>query len=396
MGSVQRRVTEEESARRGAGLTAYDCGTIAAVSTPPTVRDVLVALERFAPRSRAAGWDPVGLSIGDPDAPVRTAAVCHEITDRVASGLAADPVDLVVTYHPLLFDPVASLVAGPHPGGRALRLAAAGVAVAVAHTNVDVAPGGAADALADAVGITGAAGFGPLHGAGTAKVVTFVPHGEADAVADAMAEAGAGTIGAYRRCSFRSEGTGTFFAPKHAAPAAGAAGALNREPEVRVEMVAPAGRVDAVVGALVAAHPYEEPAYDVVERWGEAGFVGRVGALAEPVALGVLAQRAADRLGGVVRVAGEADRPVRSVAAVPGSGGGFVEAAAATGADVLVTGDVSHHRARAAEDLGLAVIDPGHAATERPGVARLYAAVAAIVPNTTERGSGDADPWRSP
>ncbi len=57
-----------------------------------------------------------------------------------------------------------------------------------------------------------------------------------------------------------------------------------------------------------------------------------------------------------------------------------------------MTGDVSHHRAREALDRGLAVIDAGHAGSERPGVRRLYAAVAEIV-DTVDLSEVDPDPW---
>jgi putative NIF3 family GTP cyclohydrolase 1 type 2 len=79
----------------------------------------------------------------------------------------------------------------------------------------------------------------------------------------------------------------------------------------------------------------------------------------------------ADRFGPVgVRISGDRDADVEEVAVVPGSGGAFVEAAAGV-AHVLVTGDVSHHRAVAARDLGLSIVDPGHTATERPGMTAL-------------------------
>lgn len=391
LGSSGGGLCQQDSVVSGVSLTGSRCGTIAAVLT---VGDVLTALERFAPTSRAAAWDSVGLQVGDPAAAVRTAAVCHEVTEAVVAAVDADPVDLLVTYHPLVFRPITRLVAGAHPAGRALRLAASGTAVAAVHTNADAAPGGAADALAEALGLGGVTGFGPLWGPDTVKVVTFVPDHDADEVAEAMARAGAGRIGAYRGCSFRSEGTGTFFAPEHAAPTAGRAGAHNREPEVRVEMVAPAPLVPAVVAALVAAHPYEEPAYDVYQRRGDAGFVGRIGALSERATLGEAARLVRSRLGGVLRVAGDPEAVVDRVAVVPGSGADAADDAVTAGADLLVTGDVGHHRARAAVDRGLAVIDPGHAATERPGVARLYAAVANVVPDT--RDLGHDDPWRSP
>jgi putative NIF3 family GTP cyclohydrolase 1 type 2 len=167
---------------------------------------------------------------------------------------------------------------------------------------------------------------------------------------------------------------------------------FNRESEVRIEMNAPAGRVEAVVAALAAAHPYEEPAYDVVERRGDAGFVGRVGTIGPATTLRSLAARVTGRCGGVVRIAGDPDRPIATVAVVPGSGGDLVDAAAGI-ADALVTGDIGHHRARRALDRGLSVVDPGHAPTERPGVRALYAAVAAAGTEVADLTGRDDSPW---
>jgi dinuclear metal center YbgI/SA1388 family protein len=361
-----------------------------------TVGDVLAGLERYAPAAKAAGWDPVGLQVGDPRRPVGTAGVCHEVTEQVVGALNADPVDLLVSYHPLLFEATTRFVAGRNPGGRALWLAELGVALAVVHTNADVAEGGSADALADALGLEDPAGFGPVWGGNSIKVTTFVPEAHADRVAGAMAAAGAGTIGDYTGCSFRVPGTGTFRAAQHASPAVGRAGAVNAANETRLEMVAPAARREAVVAALVHAHPNEEPAFDIVERLGDAGFAGRVGTMPASTTVGTVTRRVLDRLGGMVRVAGESSHPVGRLAVVPGSGAGLIREAADAGADAIVTGDIGHHSARAALDRRMAVIDPGHAATERPGVARLYAAVAALVPNTRDLSTADADPWRAP
>jgi hypothetical protein len=261
----------------------------------------------------------------------------------------------------------------------------------VVHTAYDVVADGVADALADALGLSRRTSFGPVWGPDSMKVVTFLPEEEAGAVAAAMSGAGAGVIGNYTSCSFRAGGVGTFFAGESTHPVAGTAGAMNVEPEVRLEMVTPAALVDAVVAAMIAAHPYEQPAYDVYELRANAGFVGRVGRLVDPMPLGEFARHVADILDAECRVAGDRTRPVSTVAAVPGSGGSFVTAG---GADVIVTGDVRHHDARRALERGGAVVDPGHAATERPGVARLYAAVARVVHSALDLTGVDADPWQ--
>ncbi len=103
----------------------------------------------------------------------------------------------------------------------------------------------------------------------------------------------------------------------------------------------------------------------------------------------------ADLTGRPPMSAGLADDPTR-VAVVPGSGGSFLRGAIAAEAGVLVTGDLSHHRAREANDHGMAVVDAGHSGTERPGVAALYAAVAAIVPDPLDLTEVDVSPWESP
>ena len=95
------------------------------------------------------------------------------------------------------------------------------------------------------------------------KLVVFVPAESLDAVRDALFAAGAGRIGDYERCSWYTEGTGTFRALPGASPTVGAVGEEEHVPELRLETVFPAERRDDVLAALRAAHPYEEPAFDV-------------------------------------------------------------------------------------------------------------------------------------
>lgn len=354
-----------------------------------TVGDISARLSQAFHLSKAASWDPVGLQLGDPAAIVARTAVCHEVTAAVADRLIDEDVDLVVTYHPLLFRPVRALVAGAGPAGRAHRLIGNRVALFAVHTAFDVLPGGTADCLAATLGLSEIAGFGPAWGRDTSKVITFVPPDSADDVAAAMAAAGAGSIGDYTNCSYRSDGIGTFLPQPGADPVAGSPGVINHEAETRLEMVAPQDRLEAVVAALVRAHPYEEPAYDVSEVKANAGFIGRQGRLEDEMEISDLAETVAGRLGGVVRVAGSGS--VATAAVIPGSGGSMLDF---VDADVVITGDVSHHQARAAVARGICVIDPGHAATERPGVQALYAAVAELVGNAIDLTEIDSDPWK--
>ena len=100
------------------------------------------------------------------------------------------------------------------------------------------------------------------------KLVVFVPPDALDAVREALFGAGAGRIGEYERCSWYAEGTGTFVGGEATMPASGERGVEERIRELRLETVYPVERHDDVVAALRAAHPYEEPAFDVYELVG--------------------------------------------------------------------------------------------------------------------------------
>ncbi len=323
--------------------------------------------------------------------------MCHEVTEEVVARLEQGPVDLLVSYHPLLFRSTNTLLSGATPEGRTLRLARLGTALAVVHTNFDVAEGGTSDALAEVLGLDELSGFAPLYGQDVLKIVTFLPVEAAPSVLQAVSAAGAGRIGNYSSCSYRSEGVGTFFAGAATQPRTGKQGRLNEEPEVRLEFVVPRSKEALALGALVAAHPYEEPTYDVYERHGNAGMVGRVGTPAAGTTLQGLAQRAAEELHTkTLRRAGDPDRVLDRVAVIPGSGSELLSLAAAAGADAVVTGDLGHHAARAAQDRGMCLLDAGHAPTERPGLERLYAALAALGAETLSFLDLDPDPWAAP
>jgi hypothetical protein len=95
------------------------------------------------------------------------------------------------------------------------------------------------------------------------KLVVFVPREALDPLREALFEAGAGRIGDYERCSWYTEGTGTFLGGEETTPSVGQPGREQRVAELRLETVYPTEREAEVVEALRRAHPYEEPAFDL-------------------------------------------------------------------------------------------------------------------------------------
>lgn len=102
-----------------------------------------------------------------------------------------------------------------------------------------------------------------MPGSALHKLVWFVPEEALEATRDAVFAAGAGRIGDYERCSWYTAGTGTFRAREGASPAMGEVGREERVPELRVETVVRADAAADAVRALIAAHPYEEVAFDL-------------------------------------------------------------------------------------------------------------------------------------
>ena len=348
-----------------------------------TIGGVIEALEQIAPAELAEEWDNVGLLLGDREAPCERVLVGLEATRGLLRRAVRATAQLAITHHPAIFRPAASITAD-HEGGRLLLEAARqGIALAAAHTNWDVAPGGVNDVLADLLDLRDREPVAACAASVSAKIVVFTPPGDLDAVLRALRESGAGAIGRYRECTFRTPGVGTFRGLEGAHPTIGEAGRREEAEELRVEAVLPLALARQVAAAVRAAHSYEEPAIDVYETEParpELG-LGRAGSLPKPVQARHLVTRIKALLAVEhVRVAGDLRRRVERVAVVGGAGGDYVSHAIRRGCQLYLTGDVSHHEALEAVAAGLVVVDAGHAATEQPAMPVLARRLAELCP----------------
>ena len=337
-----------------------------------TLREVVGLLDGWYDPSWAESWDAVGLVTGDPDQPVGKVLLAVDPAPAVVEEAREWGADLVVVHHPLLLTGVHSMAATT-PKGRVLHaLAREGIALLTAHTNADVPADGVNESLARAVGIVDPQVVLPDGGEGLDKLTFYVPVADADRVRAAVTAAGAGAIGDYDSCTFSTPGEGRFRPLEGASPVIGRVGDVEVVAEVRVEAVLPRSRRTAVVASLLAAHPYEEPAHDVVELAGPDRPTGRghgrIGALAAPTTLRGFAQRVRDALPATahgVRVSGDPDRPVERVVVASGSGDFLLDTVLGLDADVFVTSDLRHHRAgEFREHGGPALVDVAHWAAE--------------------------------
>ena len=335
-----------------------------------TLSDAVDLLHEWYPPSTADAWDAVGLVYGDESAPVAKVMFAVDPTLEVAREAVAWGADLLVVHHPLFLTPVHGFSTATPKGRTLMALAEHGCALLAAHTNADQAAGGVSEAFAKALGLEDLTPIRPAAAAPRDKVVVHVPHEAAPRMRAALAEAGAGAIGDYDQGSYTSTGLGRFRPLPGANPSIGVVGEHAEVSESRIEAVLPRRLRGAVVAALIAVHPYEEPAYDVVELADpgvSATGTGRIGTLT-PTPLADFAAHVSQSLPSTahgVRVGGDPDRVVRRVAVCGGAGDFLLDEVARLDVDAYVTSDLRHHPAgEFLEKGGPALLDVAHWAAE--------------------------------
>lgn len=365
-----------------------------------TLAEVIDVLERAYPPRLAESWDSIGLVCGDPAESVDSVLCCVDVTEEVVDRAIAAGVTLIVAHHPLLLRGVDTVGVHTSKGRLVHRLIRGGCALYTAHTNADSANPGVSDALADLLGLTALRPLDPKPAVAMDKWAVFVPTADAQTVREAMFEAGAGRIGDYSQCCWSTAGTGQFLPGTRADPAVGSIGKVTRVVEDRIEMVAHRAVRNNVLTALRAAHPYEEPAFDLVEMAAansDEG-LGRVGELTEAMTLAEFTHLVSRSLPAApvgVRAAGDPQQMVRTVAVCGGAGDSLLDTARGSGADVYVTGDLRHHPVDEHLRAGPpALIDAGHWATEFPWCAQVSRLLEATLPGLSTDVFGEpTDPW---
>jgi dinuclear metal center YbgI/SA1388 family protein len=363
-----------------------------------TVGQIADFLQHLAPTSRAAEWDNVGLIIGDRNHVVERILTCLTVTQPVVDEAVSRRIDLIVTHHPVLFRPIQKLTADSPQGGWLLTLVRAGIAVYSPHTSWDNCSGGINDLLAELLDLVEVRPLRAFPKARQLKLVVFVPEKDRAAVMDAVFAAGAGIIGNYRECSFRVSGQGTFFGTESAQPVVGEKGRREEVDEWRLEVICPENQIDRVIKAMRTAHSYEEPAYDVYPLWSENERIGegRWGRLVQPMSLTDLAETVKKRLRCEgVQIVGDGGRLVHHLGLACGAGADFWRDALRHGCDAFLTGEARFHDCLAALAEGMALILPGHFASEWVGVQHLAERLAQQFPHVAVLCSeADRDPLR--
>jgi dinuclear metal center YbgI/SA1388 family protein len=334
------------------------------------VKEIAERIEEIVPLKLAQDWDNVGLLIGDPNKDAKNILLTIDITKAVLCEAKKQKAELIISYHPVIWDGLKTITTNG-PASIVYDLICSGIAVFSVHTALDVVTGGVNDGLAEIIGIQGAKPIGDYveyPEGDNYKLVVFVPTNSLAKVSNAVFAAGAGAIGNYSNCSFAAEGTGSFLPLKGAKPTIGRKNKFEKVPETRFETIVPAKKLDAVIEAMLKAHPYETPAFDVFKlhknqsRFG----LGRIGQLAQPLTIAQIIDKIKKSTGAkAVGLVADDKKLVKKAAVCAGSCGKIINSVIAAKADLYLTGELKHHQALAAQEAGLTCICLSHSVSER-------------------------------
>ena len=333
------------------------------------IKDIKNILDQWASPNLAESWDQIGLFLGDPEKEVRAIKVALGVSPEVIEEAIASHADLLVTHHPLWMSPPMKLSEDQPIGKMVADLIRHNIGVLSAHTNLDACQDGVNDNLAKILELHEVTPLISKIQSNWLKLVVFVPETDADSLRNALGDAGAGQFKNYSHCAFSALGEGTFLPLTGARPAIGEIGKLEKVKEARIEAIVSRENLSTVLASMLAAHPYEEVAYDLIPLENQMGGnegLGRVGNLQTEMAFDEFADFVKTKLNlQGVRFCGDSTKKIKKAALCGGSGMSLLKEALHSGADVYLTGDIKHHDAEEALQNGICLIDGGHFGTEK-------------------------------
>jgi len=330
------------------------------------ISEIISVLESLAHPSLQESYDNAGLITGDPQWNCSGIICSLDATEEVINEAIRKKCNLIVAHHPIIFSGLKKINGKNYVEKAVITAIKNDIAIYAIHTNLDNVLNGVSGKMASLIGLQNTAVLAPKPST-LKKLFTFVPADKVEEVKQAIFNAGGGFIGNYSECSFTVEGTGTFKAGAGTDPYVGIIGEQHQEKEGKIEVVFPAHLEVSIVKALLAAHPYEEVAYDVValDNRHPATGSGLVGELAKPVEENVFLThlKSVFRLK-IVRHSPLTGKKIKKVALCGGAGSFLVSRALGVGADAYVTADMKYHEFFDANGR-LLIADIGHYESEQ-------------------------------
>ena len=330
------------------------------------IADVVYFLESIAHPSLQEHYDNTGLLTGDMEQECKGIIVCLDAIEEVVNEAIARHCNLVIAHHPIIFTGLKKINGKNYVEKAIITALKNDIAIYAIHTNLDNVIDGVNGRIATQLGLQGISILSAKENT-LKKLFTFAPVTMAEQVRNAIFEAGGGHIGNYSECSFNVEGTGTFKGDEATNPYVGKAGIRHHEQEIKIEVIFPAWLESRIIQALIAAHPYEETAYDIVNLSNNHSKLGSgiIGELTVPEdEIDFLNRIREVFMVPVIRHTSLKNQPVKKVAVCGGAGSFLISKALNNGADFYITADVKYHEFFDANGR-MVIADIGHFESEQ-------------------------------
>lgn len=329
-----------------------------------SIKQVIQYLEQLAPPVYQESYDNCGLLTGSADWELTKILVTLDCTEAVVEEAITKGCNLIVAHHPIIFGGLKKLNGKNYVERTVIKAIKNDVAIYAIHTNLDNVQHGVNAKICEKLGLINTKILVPKTNT-LKKVSVFVPQTHLQVVQEAMFSAGAGNIGNYSECSFYSTGMGTFKGNEKSNAFVGEVGKQHQEPEYKLEVLVDDGQLNQVISAMIAAHPYEEVAYDVYTILNSNVTVGSgmIGELPEELSAEAFLKHLKNAMNlNVIRYTPYINK-VKKVAVCGGSGSFLLKNAIGAQADAFVTGDFKYHEFFDAENR-LMIADIGHYESE--------------------------------
>ena len=329
------------------------------------IHQITSLLEQWSPLAYAEDFDNVGLLVGEHAWACSGVLVTHDVTEAVVQEAIDKQLNLIICFHPILFQPLKKITGKNYVERVVMKAIENRIGIYAVHTALDNHRHGVSYQLGALLGLQQQRILIPQKNA-LFQLTTYVPIDAKDRVLRALHEAGAGQLGEYTQCGFSTEGIGQFKGSAQSNPTIGQQESLSEVPETCLTVVVPKHTQKKVLEGLFSSHPYESPAYALVELLNDHPDVGMgsIGELEQPMAIEAFLTWIQQQLHiPHLRHSAPKGTMIQKVAVLGGSGSFCIGPAMAQGADALVTADLKYHDFFKA-DKNLLLVDAGHYETE--------------------------------
>jgi len=337
------------------------------------IKEIINHLESFAPSAYQESYDNARLITGNKNWECTGALTTLDCLEATVEEAINKKCNLIVAHHPIVFSGLKSITGKNYIERTIIKAIKHDVAIYAIHTNLDNVHNGVNKVIADKLQLKNQSILSPKK-AMLKKLYTFCPVNKVEEVRAALFDAGAGNIGNYSDTSFNTAGTGTFKANENAQPHVGEKGKLHLEQETKIETVFEAYKQHKIVKALIAAHPYEEVAYDIISLDNQLNNVGSgiVGDLEKPIEINSFLKELKQQFKcGCIKYTQAHKEDVKRIAVCGGSGSFLLNGAKAAKADVFITSDYKYHQFFDADNQ-IVIADIGHYESEQYTADLLY------------------------